>query len=70
MAHKIRSLHKGSPKPAEIDVVGVYDELSPAWKLGSLDPTVPEWSPAIFGERKHHPAESVHRPRHDLKHTP
>jgi hypothetical protein len=56
MARKNRSLPKGSPKPVEIDVVGLYDELAPSWKLGSPDTTAPAWSRAIFGGRKHHPA--------------
>jgi len=77
MAHKNRSLRKGSSKPVYIDfvglydedVVGLYDELVPPWKLGSPDTTVPEWSREIFGGREHHPVASIHRPRHDLKHT-
>ena len=69
MARKNRSLRKGSPKAVEIDVVGLYDELAPPWKLGSPDTTVPEWSGEIFGGGKHHPVASIHRPRHDLKHT-
>ncbi len=69
MARKNRSLRKGSLKPVDIDVVGLYNELAPPWKLGSPDTTVPVWSRAIFGERKHHPAASIHRPRQDLKQT-
>ena len=69
MARKNRSLRKGSPKPVDIDVVDLYDELAPSWKLGSPDTTVPVWSRAIFGGRNHHPVASIHRPRHDLKHT-
>ena len=54
MARKDRSLRKGSPKPVDIDVVGLYDELAPSWKLGSPDTTVPVWSRAIFGGGKDH----------------
>jgi len=56
MARKNRSLRKGSPKPVDIDVVGLYDELAPSWKLGSPDTTVPVWSQAIFGGGRHHAA--------------
>ena len=69
MARKNRSLRVGSPKPVEIDVVSLYDELAPPWMLGSPDPTVPVWSRAIFGGGKHHPVAGIKRPRHDLKHT-
>ena len=48
MARKNRSLQKGSPKPVDIDVVGLYDELAASWRLGSPDTTVPVWSRAIF----------------------
>ena len=44
MARKNRSLRKGSPKPVDIDVVGLYDELAPSWKLGSPDTTVAFWN--------------------------
>ena len=44
MSRKNRSLRKGSPKPVDIDVVGLYDELAPWWKLGSPGATVPVWS--------------------------
>jgi hypothetical protein len=54
MARKSRSPEKG--RPADIDVVGLYDELAPSWKLGSADTKVPVWSRAIFGGRRHHPA--------------
>ena len=66
MARKDRSFRKGSPKPVDIDVVSLYDELGPSWRLGSPDTTVPVWSREIFGGRKHHPVASIHRPRHDL----
>ena len=69
MASKNRSVRKGSSKPVDIDVVGLYDELAPSWRLGSPDTTVPVWNWAIFGGGKHHPVASTHRPGHDLKHT-
>jgi hypothetical protein len=47
MARINRSLQKGSPKPVDIDVVGLYDELASSWKLGSADARVPVWSGAI-----------------------
>jgi hypothetical protein len=56
MARKNRSLRKGSPKPVDIDVVGLYEELAPPWKLGSPDTAAPEWSREIFAGRKHRPA--------------
>ncbi len=54
MARKNRSLRKGSARPVEFDVLGLYDELAPSWKLGSPDTTVPAWSREIFGGGKHH----------------
>jgi len=83
MARKYRLLRKGNPKPVEVDVVGLYNELAPPWKLGSPDFTVPEWSRAIFGGGKHHPlvawqlsadgnivvSPASRGHRHDLKHT-
>jgi hypothetical protein len=65
MARKNRSFRKGSDKPVDIDVVSLYDELVPSWRLGSPDTTVPVWSRAVFGGQKHHPAARIHRPRHD-----
>jgi len=67
MTRKIRSLRKGSAKPVDIDAVGLYDELSPSWKIGSPDPAVPVWSRAIFGGGKHHPVDIIHGPTDDRK---
>jgi hypothetical protein len=66
MARKNRSLRKGTPKPVDIDVVGLYDELVPSWRLGSPDTMVAVRSPAVFSGRKHHPGARIHGSRHDL----
>jgi hypothetical protein len=54
MARKNRSLRTGNPKPVDIDVVGLYDELAPSWSLGSPDAPPPAWSRAVFGGGKRH----------------
>jgi Tfp pilus assembly protein PilO len=44
---RINRSQEGSPKPVDIDVVGLYDELASSWKLGSADAGIPVWSGAI-----------------------
>ena len=47
MARKNRSLRRVDPRLAEIDIVGLYEELPPVWRLGSTDPAPPDWT---FGD--------------------
>jgi hypothetical protein len=69
MTRKIRSFPEVSIR-AEVDRAGLYEELSPPWRLGLAGPTPPvDWDRAIFGGRKHRHIASVHRPKHDLKHA-
>ena len=54
MTRKIGSFAEVPPIRAQVDRVGLYEELSPPWRLGSPDPTPPvDWNTAIFGDRKH-----------------
>jgi hypothetical protein len=70
MTRKIRSIQAIPPIRAEVDVVGLYEELSPPWRDGSTDPTRPvDWDRAILGDRKRHYVASVHGPKRDLKHA-
>ncbi len=70
MRRKTRSLQEVPPIRAEIDIVGLYEELSPPWRVGSADPTPPvDWDQAIFSDRKPPRVASVHRPKHELKHA-
>jgi hypothetical protein len=69
MAIKDRSLEMGSRRPVDIDVVGLYDELAPPWKLCSPDATDPVWSRAIFAGGKHHTVAGVGRPRRNVEQT-
>ena len=70
MTRKIRSLQKVPPLRAEIDLVGLYDELSPPWMVGSADPISPvDWDQAIFGDRRRSYALSANRAKHDLRHA-
>jgi len=55
MTRKIRSRQGVAPIRAEVEIVRLYEELSPPWRLGSADPTPPvDWDQAIFGDRKRH----------------
>ena len=69
MARKHRSLRHVNPRAAEIDILGLYEELSPLWRLGSTEPEPAEWSWVIFGALKHHPAARIPRPIHYLKYA-
>jgi hypothetical protein len=54
MTRKIGSFPEVPPIRTQVDRVGLYEELSPPWRLGSADPTPPvDWRQAIFGDRKH-----------------
>ena len=55
MTRKIRSRQELLPIRVEVEIVGLYEELSPPWRLGSADPTPSvDWDRAIFGDRKRH----------------
>jgi hypothetical protein len=65
MTRKIGSFPEVAPIRAQVDRVGLYEELSQPWRLGSADPAPPvDWDRAIFGDRKHRHIASVHRPKH------
>jgi hypothetical protein len=64
MTRKIRSLQEVPPIRAEVDIAGLYEELSPPWRDGSADPTPPvDWDQAIFGDRRRPHVASVNRPK-------
>ena len=68
MPRKIRSLQEAPPIRAEIDLVGLYEELSPPWMVGSADPMSPAgWDRAIFVHRGRSYASDEHRAKHNLK---
>ena len=70
MTRKSRSRQEVPPIRAEVEIVRLYEELSPPWRLGSADPTPPvDWDQAIFGDRKRPYVATVHRPKHNLKHA-
>jgi hypothetical protein len=70
MTRNIRSGQEVPPIRAEVEIVGLYEELSPPWRLGSADPTPPvDWDRAIFGDRNRAYIATAHRLKHHLKHT-
>ena len=63
MARKTRSPRDIAPIRTELDLPGLYEELSPPWKDGSVDPMPPaDWDPAVFGARKR---PHGHKPKND-----
>ena len=68
MTRKIRSLQRVPPIRTQVDIVSLYDELAPPWRLGSAAPQV-EWDRAIFGDRKRSHGATVHGRKHGLMHA-
>ncbi len=67
MTRKIRSVQEVPPFRAEVEIAGLYEELSPPWRIGSADPTPPvDWGQAIFGDPRRPYVARGHRPKHDL----
>jgi hypothetical protein len=53
MTRKIRPRQEVARIRAEVEIVRLYEELAPPWRLGSADPAPPvDWRQAIFGGRK------------------
>jgi hypothetical protein len=65
MARKTSSPQKVRPTGTEVDRIGLYEELSPPWTLGSMDRTPPvDWGSALFGKQAHARLPGARRPKH------
>jgi hypothetical protein len=69
MTRKIRSLQRVPPIQTQVDIVSLYEELAPPWRLGLAAPPPVEWDRAIFGDRKRSHGATVQGPKQGLKHA-